>query len=217
MSAVFHEYAHGWVAHKLGDDTAKNAGRLTLNPLSHLDPVGSIILPLLLVLFRAGFIIGWAKPVPYNPYNLRDHKYGDLKVAIGGPGTNLIIAVIFGIVARLTPIAASLKQMLVIGFLQGNNDYLLAQMQGSLASSIFVLAVIICFINLLLMVFNLVPVPPLDGSKVLMAFLSYDWQIKMRRIEPYGFFIIIFLLMFGFFSLIWPILLFLLTLIIGIS
>jgi Zn-dependent protease len=217
MSAVFHEYAHGWVAHKLGDDTAKNMGRLTLNPINHLDPIGSIILPLLLVLSNAGFILGWARPVPYNPYNLRDAKYGDLKVAIGGPTTNLIIAIIFGVVARLTPIAAELKQMLVVGFLQGNHDFLLGQMQGSLITSIFVLAVIACFINLILMIFNLIPIPPLDGSKVLMAFLPHDWQIKMHRIEPYGFFIIIFLLMFGLFSIIWPILLFLFTLIVGIS
>ncbi len=216
ISAVFHEYAHGWVAHKLGDDTAKNAGRLTLNPINHLDPVGSIILPLLLAFSGTGFILGWAKPVPYNPYNLRDPKYGDLKVAIGGPAANLIIAVIFGIVARLTPIAAGLKQTLVVGFLRGNNDYLLAQMHGSFITSVFVLAVIFCFINLLLMIFNLVPIPPLDGSKVLMAFLPYNWQIKMHKIEPYGFFIIIFLLMFGFFSLIWPLLIFLFSLIVGV-
>ncbi len=216
ISAVFHEYAHGWVAHKLGDDTAKNAGRLTLNPLNHLDPVGSIILPLLLIFSGVNFIIGWAKPVPYNPYNLRDSKYGDLKVAIGGPAANLIIALIFGIMARLTPVAVGLKQMLVVGFLRGDNDYLLAQMQGSLVTSVFVLAVIFCFLNLLLMIFNLVPIPPLDGSKVLMTFLPYNWQIKMRGLEPYGFFIIIFLLMFGFFSLIWPLLMFLFSLIVGV-
>jgi Zn-dependent protease len=217
MSAVMHEYMHGWVAYKLGDNTAKDMGRLTLNPVNHLDPIGSIILPLLLVLSKTGFIIGWAKPVPYNPYNLRDPKYGDLKVAIGGPGTNLAIAIIFGIVARLTPIAANIKQMLVIGFLRGDYDYLLGQMHGSLINSIFILSGIICFINLLLMIFNLIPIPPLDGSKVLMTFLPFNWQIRMHRIEPYGFFIIIFLLMFGLFSLIWPVLLFLFTMIVGIS
>jgi len=80
ISAVFHEYAHGWAASKLGDDTARNAGRLTLNPIPHLDLVGSIILPLFLLIANAGFFLAWAKPVPYNPYNLRDPKYGDLKV-----------------------------------------------------------------------------------------------------------------------------------------
>jgi len=216
ISVVFHEYAHGFAAYKLGDNTAKDAGRLTLNPLNHLDPVGSIILPLLLVLSNSGFIIGWAKPVPYNPYNLRDPKYGDLKVAIGGPATNLMLAIFFGIVARLTPIAVHLKYSIINGFFMRENDYLLGQMSGDLIASIFVISIIACFINLLLMIFNLIPIPPLDGSKALMAFLPHNWQITMRRIEPYGFFIIIFLLMFGFFNLIWPVLLFLFTLIIGI-
>jgi Zn-dependent protease len=215
ISAIFHEYAHGWVAYKLGDPTAKNAGRLTLNPIYHLDPVGSIILPLLLIISNSPFFIGWAKPVPYNPHNLRDQRYGELKVAIGGPGTNFILALIFGLVARFIALPLLLKQNLVISYLQGDYSFLLEQMQGSLIISIFVMSVIFCFINLLLMIFNLIPVPPLDGSKVLMSFLSYDWQIKMRQIEPYGLFIIIFLLFFGLFKFIWPILIFLLTLITG--
>jgi len=217
MSAVLHEYAHGWVAYKLGDNTAKNMGRLTLNPISHLDPIGSVILPILLVLSNTGFILGWAKPVPYNPYNLRDARYGDLKVAIGGPATNLMIAIVFGIVARLLPIASGLKQTLAVSFLQGDQTFLLNEMQGSLMASIFVLAIIVCFINLLLMIFNLIPIPPLDGSKVLMTFLPYEWQVRMHKIEPYGFFIIIFMLMFGVFSLIWPVIIFLFTIITGLS
>lgn len=217
VSAIFHEYAHGWVAFKLGDHTAKNAGRLTLNPLAHLDPVGSVLLPLILVLSKVGFIVGWAKPVPYNPYNLRDQRYGDLKVALGGPGTNFILALIFGLIARLMPLASALKQNLAVGLLRGDYDFLLNRMQGSVITSIFVLGMIICFVNLLLMLFNLVPVPPLDGSKILMTFLPDGWQIKFRQIEPYGFFIIIFLLWIGFFGLvIFPVLLSLLSLIIGV-
>ena len=216
MSAVFHEYAHGWVAYKLGDNTAKNEGRLTLNPIAHLDPVGSIILPLLLVFSNSPFFIGWAKPVPYNPYNLRDRKYGDLKVALGGPATNLILAIGFGLIARLIALPLLLKQNLVISYLQGNYEILLEAMQGSLLTSVFVMSVIFCFINLLLMIFNLIPIPPLDGSKVLMAFLPADWQIGLRKIEPYGFFIIIFLLMFGFFRLLWTPLIILFSLIIGV-
>lgn len=217
ISAVFHEYAHGWVAFRLGDNTARDAGRLTLNPLKHLDPVGSIILPLLLILSRAGFILGWAKPVPYNPYNLRDHKYGDLKVAIGGPATNFLLALIFGLVARFMPLAGSLKETLAVGFFQGDNGYLLSLTHGSMLSSLFVLSIIICFINLLLMIFNLVPIPPLDGSKILMAVLPYGWREKFYRIEPYGIFIILFLLMFGLFSLLWPVLIFLFSLITGVA
>lgn len=217
FSAIIHEYAHGWAAYKLGDYTAKDAGRLTLNPIAHLDFFGSILLPLLLVLSKSGFIIGWAKPVPYNPYNLRDQKYGDLKVAIGGPGANFILAVLFGIVARLAVLPDSLKQDLIINFFQGNNDFLLSQTQGSIMVSIFVMSFIVVFINLLLMIFNLIPIPPLDGSKVLMTFLPAGWQIKFRRIEPFGIFIILFLLMFGFFNLIWPVILFLFSLLVGAS
>jgi Zn-dependent protease len=216
ISAVFHEFAHGWVAHKLGDDTAQNAGRLTLNPLKHLDPVGSILLPILLIISKAGFIIGWAKPVPYNPHNLRDQKYGDFKVALAGPGTNFIIALFFGIIARLLPLAGELKQSLFINFLRDDNSYLLASMQGSLMASIYVLSVIIVFINLILMIFNLIPIPPLDGSKILSTFLPYNWRMKFLELERYGFFILIFLLMLGIFSFIGPIIVYLSVLIIGI-
>lgn len=216
ISAIFHEYMHGWVAYKLGDHTAKDAGRLTLNPLAHIDFFGSIILPLLLFMSKTGFILGWAKPVPYNPYNLRDQKYGDLKVAIGGPGANFFLAVFFGFLARIVSIPPALKEDLAIGYFQGNNDFLLSQMGGSILTSIFVMSVIICFINLLLMIFNLIPIPPLDGSKVLMAILPYSWQERMRALEPYGIFIILFLLMFGLFTLLWPLILFLFGLFTGL-
>jgi Zn-dependent protease len=196
MSAVFHEYAHGLAAYKLGDSTAKDMGRLTLNPLPHLDIFGSVILPLLLVFSQSPFFIAWAKPVPFNPYNLRDQKYGELKVAISGPVMNFVLALFFGFLARfILPMQA--KQELAVNFLSGNYDLLLSQMQGSLVSSIFVLSIIFCFINLLLMIFNLVPIPPLDGSKILSAFLNYDLREKFLRLESYGIFIILVLLMFG--------------------
>ena len=216
ISAIFHEYLHGWVAYKLGDSTAKDAGRLTLNPLAHIDFFGSIVLPLLLFFSRTGFILGWAKPVPYNPYNFRDQKYGDLKVAIGGPAANFILAVIFGIAVRIIALPYGLKENLIVSFFQGNNDFLLSAMHGSILISIFVMSVIICFINLLLMIFNLIPIPPLDGSKVLMAALPLHWQVRMRALEPYGTFVILFLLMFGIFSLIWPIIMFIFSLLTGI-
>jgi len=217
ISAIFHEYAHGWVAYKLGDNTAKDMGRLTLNPIAHLDPVGSILLPLLLVLSKTGFILGWAKPVPYNPYNLRDQKYGDLKVAMGGPATNFLIALFFGLLARLLPLAQGTKSYLATSFMVGNYDQLLTQMQGSYITSVFVLAVIICFVNLLLMIFNLLPIPPLDGSKIFLSFLPYNAQVKFHQLEAYGFFIIIILLWLGIFSyVVYPILLFLFSLMVGV-
>jgi len=213
MSAVFHEVAHGLAAYKLGDDTAKNMGRLTFNPLKHLDPFGSVLLPVLLIISGFKFVIGWAKPVPYNPYNLRDNKFGDLKVALAGPGANFLLALFFGLLARFLPISQSIKISLVIN----NNDFLLSQMHGSLIISVFVLSFIICYINLFLMIFNLIPIPPLDGSKVLINLLPYGWREKYYKLEQYGMFIIIFLLMFGFFSIVSPIVSIMFYLITGIA
>lgn len=216
ISAIFHEYAHGWVAYKLGDYTAKDEGRLTLNPIAHLDPVGSILLPLLLVLMNSKFLIGWAKPVPYNPYNLKDQKYGELKVALGGPATNFALALFFGLLARFLPLANDLKQTLATFFFSGNNDALLSMINGSMITSVFILSVIICYVNLLLMIFNLIPFPPLDGSKVLSAFLPYNWQLKYQQLETFGLIILTFLLWFGFLNFIYPLVLFLFNLIIGV-
>lgn len=197
FSAIIHEYAHGWVAHKLGDDTAKDAGRLTLNPLSHLDPLGSVLVPLILALSKSPFFIAWAKPVPYNPYNLRDPKYGDLKVALGGPGANFLVAAFFGLASRFLPLTLELKSSLVIAFFQGDGQALLSSVSGNYFASLFVLSAVFCFVNLILMIFNLIPLPPLDGSKILITFLPQRWRASYYRIEPYGFFIILALVMFG--------------------
>ena len=187
FSAVIHEYMHGWMADRLGDPTAKNAGRLTLNPIPHIDLFGSILLPVLLVVTGAGFVLGWAKPVPFNPYNLRDQKYGSAKVAVAGPLGNLITALFFGLILRFFPITSP---------------------------QLILLLQIIVFINLLLMIFNLVPIPPLDGSKVIMPFLPYQWQEKYMSIERYGMFLVILFVIFGF-SFIIPIISFLFGLIVG--
>ncbi|MDD4761764.1 MAG: site-2 protease family protein [Candidatus Pacebacteria bacterium] len=145
VSAIFHEYAHGLMAYELGDDTAKRAGRLTLNPIPHLDPFGTIILPLFL-LFSSGIFIGWAKPVPYNPHNLSDKKFGSLKVALAGPAANLSIAVIFSLFIRfIAPFIVS------YGLLSAN--------------AIFFLELVV-YTNIVLAVFNLIPIPPLDGSEI---------------------------------------------------
>lgn len=192
FSAVIHEYMHGWMAERLGDSTAKDMGRLTLNPIPHIDLFGSILVPFILVFSGAGFVLGWAKPVPYNPYNLRDPKYGGAKVAIAGPLGNLIVALFFGLILRFFgPELAAI-----------NPDF------NSFLG-------IIIFINILLMIFNLVPIPPMDGSKVLMPFLPHDLQEKYARLEQYGMLLVLLFVMFGF-ALIIPIINTLFRIIVGI-
>lgn len=171
FSAIIHEYMHGWMADRLGDTTAKDLGRLTLNPIPHIDPIGSILLPFLFIASGSGFVLGWAKPVPYNPYNLRDQRFGGAKVAIAGPLANLAVAVFFGLLLRFVPFAS--EQL--VYFIQ-----------------------IIVFINVLLMVFNLMPIPPLDGSKVITPFLPARLQEIYQSIEPYGMFIVFAFVWFGF-------------------
>ena len=170
FSAIIHEYMHGYMALRLGDNTAKDAGRLTLNPLAHLEWFGSFFLPLMMVVSHVGFVFGWAKPVPYNPYNLRDKKYGDAKVALAGPLGNLIIAVFFGLCLRFLPF----YNMTFSGLLS-----------------------IIIYINLALMVFNLVPIPPLDGSKIVAAFLPPEIKEKYLGAERMGMILIILFVMLG--------------------
>ena len=180
LSAVFHEYAHSWVAYRLGDSTAKDAGRLTLNPLVHLDLMGTVIIPLFL-LFYGGVFLGWAKPVPYNPLNLKDQKYGSLKVGIAGPGANLLIALILGIFLRLA-FAGVFGQWPI-----ANGHW-----------PLFLEAVaLIVYINIFLALFNLIPLPPLDGSKVLMDLFPRS----SYAIASLGFFGIFFALFLAFFIL----------------
>ncbi len=145
FSVILHEVAHGHMANWLGDPTARLAGRLTLNPLRHIDPLGSIILPALLLITHAPILIGYAKPVPYNPYNLRG-RYGEGLVAFAGPGTNILLALIFGFLIRFS--GAQLGPDLISAF------------------------AIIVYVNILLALFNLLPIPPLDGSKVLSTLLG---------------------------------------------
>lgn len=173
LSVIIHELAHGYVAYSLGDPTAKYEGRLTLNPLKHLDPFGSVLLPLLLLIATAGQgpIFGWAKPVPINPYNFRDQKWGTLKVAISGPATNFGIALIFGLIIRFLnfPQLAPLTQLLGI----------------------------VVFYNFLWGIFNLVPIPPLDGSWILFRFLPQSLDSVRIFLQQYGMYILIFFIFFG--------------------
>lgn len=144
FSIILHEVAHGYVANMLGDPTARLAGRLTLNPLPHIDPVGSILIPGILTLTHSPFLIGWAKPVPYNPYQVRGGRWGEAAVAAAGPATNLAIALIFSLPIRFNLIADPI-------FLN--------------------VAVLVIIANISLAILNLIPIPPIDGSKVLRALL----------------------------------------------
>ncbi|HOZ53255.1 MAG TPA: site-2 protease family protein [bacterium] len=217
FSIIFHEYGHAWMANRLGDSTAKDLGRLTLNPIPHIDLFGSILLPLFFVLSGSGFLLAWAKPVPYNPNRIRDKKFGDLKVAISGPGSNIIIAIIFGLLARFLPITPSIKVSLLSAYLTGDNNLAGSLISGDFLNTIFLMAIIFCFLNLLLAIFNLIPVPPLDGSKIIINFLPERAKFKLFSIERYGMFIILFLLMFGFFRLLLVPILYSLSFLTGIN
>jgi Zn-dependent protease len=190
MSVVIHEVSHGYAALALGDPTAKYQGRLTLNPISHLDPIGSFIVPLL-GYFAGGFIIGWAKPVPFNPYNLRNQKWGEAIVAIAGPLSNIALAIIFGFIIR---------------FAAGS---------GFLNQSFFNLAGFVVLINITLAIFNLVPIPPLDGSKILFAFLPYKWQSIRQSFERYGL-IFVFIFIFFLWPIVSPIIRYIFTFLVGV-
>jgi Zn-dependent protease len=164
LSAVFHEYLHGWMANFLGDPTAKYAGRLTLNPLKHLDPMGTVIMPLFL-LFFFGIFIGWAKPVPYNPFNLRDQKWGSTKVALAGPAANFCLALLFGLLLRFFPIT---------GFFYAALGW-------------------VVYINIFLGLFNLIPAPPLDGSKILMDIFPGSRTLQALSQSFIGIFLALFI------------------------
>jgi Zn-dependent protease len=176
FSVMIHEIAHGSVANSLGDPTAKNEGRLTLNPLKHIDIFGSIVVPLLLLISSAfsggaGIIFGWAKPVPVNPLRFRDQKWGSLKVAIAGPASNFAVAIIFGLIIRFMPfpVAPTFIQFLSI----------------------------IVIYNLSLGIFNLIPIPPLDGSHILLNIFPIRSRKIMMFLQQYGFLILIFFIFSG--------------------
>jgi Zn-dependent protease len=176
FSAVLHEIAHGYEAEHLGDNTARDAGRLTLNPLKHLDPFGSVLLPLLLYFGTGGaFFFAAAKPVPYDPRNLKDPRSGGAKIAIAGPATNFILAIVFGILVRIFSLTS--------------------------VPDIFIeLLSIVVLVNIVLGIFNLVPIPPLDGSRVLFAILPPTEGVirTMYFLERWGIFIVLLFAFFGF-------------------
>ena len=172
LSVIIHEVAHAAMAYHLGDPTAKNAGRLSLNPIKHLDPVGSVLVPLILIILPTRFFFAWAKPVPVNPFNFRDQKYGEAKVAFAGVGTNLFLALIFGLSLRF------FSEFFI------NNP------------SLFFIFGIIAYINLILAIFNLMPISPLDGSHILFALLPEKANSLKIFFQRYGLFILLFFFFF---------------------
>lgn len=185
FSAIIHEVSHGAAALKFGDTTAKDQGRLTLNPIKHIDPVGSVVLPLMLLVLNSPVIFGWAKPVPFNPFNLKNPKKESGLIALAGPASNLVIAIIFGIILKLA-----------------------ALFSGYLNPSIFIFLNIIILVNIILAIFNLTPIPPLDGSKVLFSLLPKKFSSFEMWLEKYGFIILIAFIFLGFDYIVVPFVLF---------
>ena len=203
-SVMIHEVAHGVMALWLGDMTAKYADRLNLNPLKHIDPFGSIILPLILVFSHVGLVFGWAKPVPYNPYNLRNQKWGPTWVALAGPGSNLILAFFAALFAKVLPLTLLVRKDIVerfYGVIYGRGDFLdrfslLADaISGSLPSIFYGLLLLVIFWNVMLACFNLLPIPPLDGSKLLYALVPLR-ERTIFFLEQYGVFALFFVILF---------------------
>ena len=190
MSVVIHEISHGFMAEYFGDKTARHAGRLTLNPLKHLDLFGSIILPTLLVLSHSSFLFGWAKPVPYNPENLSNRKWGTIWVATAGVLANFFIAIIFGLLIRFS-----------LGF--------------NFPDSFYFITSTIVVTNLVLAIFNLVPIPPLDGSKILFSFFPRSFDPGVLVLERYSFILLIIFIVY-FANYLYPILSFLYNLLVGL-
>jgi len=176
FSVILHEVAHGYAALSLGDPTARAAGRLTLNPIKHMDPWGTVVLPLFLILIRSPFLVGWAKPVPVNPYLMRDPKRGMMLVGAAGPLANIALILLSALALRTLPLSA--------------------------VPLLFDLFKYCCAINIILALFNLLPVPPLDGSKVVAGILPPKMRDAYVGLERYGIFIIIGLLYLGILDLV---------------
>ncbi len=183
FSVMIHEISHGFMAYRLGDRTAKESGRLTLNPIKHIDPFGSVLLPLFLFIVKSPVLFGWAKPVPFNPFNLKNPKKDSGLIAMAGPASNFLIAAVFSVILKLVGLT---------------NFYF--------APAFIIFLNIIILVNVVLAVFNLVPIPPLDGSKVLFAVLPKGAEKFQIILEQYGFFVLLFFIFFGF-QLIIPIIL----------
>lgn len=190
FAVIMHEIAHGYVAYQIGDDTAKREGRLTLNPVPHIDPFGSLLIPGILILVGSPFLFGWAKPVPINPYNFRkvDYRLGIAITSFAGPFVNIALAVIFSLLYKLsvdvdilTSIASFVGQWFV----------------DSIMIPIAIFFKYLVLVNLIIGIFNLIPIPPLDGGQIVLSLLPIHLYQKIAPYEQYGFFIVMILLISG--------------------
>lgn len=195
-SIILHEVSHGVMALWLGDRTAQYAGRLNLNPISHIDPWGSLAVPLFLLLvsnFQMAF--GWAKPVPYNPHNLRDQKWGPLWVALAGPAVNILIASVATLFAKLTILPVLTKEHIQNMMFGRDWGGIAEVISGSLGGILYEVFIMIVFWNVILAFFNLIPIPPLDGSKILYAVFPFSQEAQIL-FEQYGMMLLLFIILF---------------------
>lgn len=187
FSVVIHEISHGWMALRLGDTTAKDLGRLTLNPIPHIDPVGSILVPLISIIVAGRVFIGWAKPVPVNPMNFSNFRRDDILVSVVGPFSNLVLSVLFTLmfigIAHASPLFREAGP--------------LADQFGAFLGKMFYSGIVL---NIVLAVFNLIPIPPLDGSHVVASLLPPELSLQYRRLGFYGIFIVVLLMQWPPFS-----------------
>ena len=184
IAIVFHELSHGFVANRLGDPTAKMMGRLTLNPIAHIDPIGTILMPLMLIIFTNGqFVFGYAKPVPINPMNFKNPKRDMAISAAAGPITNILLSIL---------------SIMILKFIIAPLSFVLPE---SISSAVMTPLIMIfrssVIVNVVLAAFNMIPIPPLDGGRVLIGFLPYKQAVSFSKIEPFGFIIVIFLIATG--------------------
>ena len=196
LAIILHEVSHGWVADRLGDSTARYSGRLTLNPLAHIDLFGTVILPLILLITPGNFIFGYAKPVPINPYNLRNPRRDMIWVSLSGILTNLALAAVSAMLFRFVASASPGSWSLI-------------------AIPLAMMLRVSVMINIILAVFNAIPIPPLDGGRVLAHLLPPEQAAVFSKLEPFGFIIILLLFFTGVIDFIWPIIRFFMALFLG--